>query len=1535
MNSDPLAEYKAIVKRQRIARLAQARQIKQQEIDARNASIRAASAEAKRIAEAEEKRQAIIKQQRIARMAQARQIKQQNDAVRASAKAEVEAKKKAQLAGRRERYNNMAEAKNFFKNINEDVTAPERDFQAFQKQFNKVLKGIKGTDNVIVEVPQDGFMGPLKFAQVLGIVDLKVVPENKSYDYNSFASAFKRFEAKAMDEMIKAVKRFGTCRIKIVAFVERIDGDDVDVREYHSGSVHKDTIPKVVYNEALNARQLQGLWSNAKKNIIDRFEEKAGDHKYASKFNRMVKLQFQFAKVDAIKGSSYIPLPKWLVSKKCCINPQNEDDECFKWAISASMAYKKLKESEDLERVSKLKNFLPQLNLDFSNISFPTTDGDWETFEKQNNLGLNVYTLNPTFDYDKLAKQMKERTAKKEKYIKKQMKERTATKEKDTKKQMKERTAKKEKYTKKPRLLKDVEKDRKFVDESNRQADISVFDEKEEEKYVEENEETEQHWKLVYLHQQPNAEHIINLLLVEDEEKSHYVWIKKLQGFIAFGGREHHLCEKCGQMFKLKSAFDNHITKNRCVEGEHSTIWHLPAEGENVVEFRNHKKALAVPFHIIADTESILIKVDEQRGNSTQIYQVHEASHVGCLLVSDFPEILNGEYKRFYGKNCVTEFLEYVKEIEEKAYQIVSTVQQMEMTEDDKKDFWKSKRCHICDEEFDKQDVNLQRVRDHCHITGKYRGPAHRKCNLWFNYARWKLPVYFHNLKGYDSHFIFQQAGKMNWGEISVIPMNLEKYLSFSIGKTVFMDSCQLMPSSLDSLVENLNKEELIERLDTHQFVKSLSPVEYISFCKKTDLKIKFKNQIINSEFIDALSVSEKVKFLDINKVISGDDKAPIFKLIPYMKLEEKKDSCFGKFNEGFKHLPMKIRLALRQKGFMCYEYYDSYDRLKETEFPPKKAFKSTLTNSEISDEDYEYAKMIYELLGCNNFGDYLDLYLKCDVLLLADVMANFRKICFDYYGLDCLHYFTSPGLAWDAMLKMTGVKIECFTDAQRDMLEMVKDSIRGGISMISKRFAEANNPDIQNFDKNQPTSYIMYWDANNLYGWAMSRFLPTKDYKWVDEKDVKPSMSTVEMDNIVNEIEKNVKSALDSKYNEEFEKHMKIVKHLSKTESKGYIYEVDIHIPEALHDLFNDYPIAPELKEGEFSPLLTEIMKTHKIQETTGIKKLVPNLNDKIKYVVHKENLDFYVSLGAVVTKVHRVLEFTQSPFMAPYIFFNTVKRSQAKNEFEKDFFKLMNNSVFGKSMENVENRIDVKMCTLPKQFVKFMSRPYAKGFKVFSNDIVAVNLGKTVITYDKPMIVGFAILELSKKLMYDFHYNTIKRRYGNKAQLLFTDTDSLCYHIETEDVYEDMKEMKEQFDFSDYEKTHPLYSTANKKVIGKFKDEAGGLQITRFCGLRPKMYAFDIEKKDRTETKTRAKGVQKCVAKAFKMESYMMALFGKESHEVRQQVINRGIRSFNHKVCTVSINKIGLCALDNKRYVLADNINTLAHGHYKIKEM
>ena len=977
----------------------------------------------------------------------------------------------------------------------------------------------------------------------------------------------------------------------------------------------------------------------------------------------------------------------------------------------------------------------------------------------------------------------------------------------------------------------------------------------------------------IYISKEKYEKHLELLLITEDENK-HYVLIKDFNRFM-FNQTKHehrkHFCMYCLQCFSSEEVLKNH--KDNCIQLNGEQSIKMPDKSNNTLKFNNFHKQQPVPFVIYADFEAITEKISGCRPNNnksfTEAYQKHTDCGFGYKVVCCYDDKYTQPLKIYRGEKAVYTFLEYMLDEVKYCKRIIKKEfnKPLKMTKEDEEKFKTSDKCHICNKKYSYEDI---RVRDHCHITGKYRGSAHQECNLQLrvNPEEVKIPVIFHNLRGYDSHFIMQEIGaivkdyeytnkkgqkcQMN---INAIPNNMEKYMAFMLGNHLtFLDSFQFMGSSLEKLVSNITKCGKCET------------------CKPDDclkIKIDYKNKTSQHKTSIPCGECKNCKAKDEDCI------NPIYDQLKYTSEIFKCD---------------KLNLMAR-KGVYPYDYMDSFDKFN-SQLPSKEDFYSILNDKDISKEDYEHVQNVWNTFNLKNMGQYHDLYLKSDILLLADVFENFRKTCLEYYKLDPCHYFTSPGLSWDAMLKMTDIKLELMTDV--DMFQFIEKGLRGGISYIANRYGKANNKYMKDYNKDKPSKYIMYLDANNLYGWAMSQYLPTGGFKWLKQNKI---------DN------------LDlGKYNEQ--------------SKKGLILEVDLEYPNELHDIHNDYPLAPEkvkVTENMLSNYCKKIADKYNI--STGlVHKLIPTLSKKEKYVLHYRNLQLYTSLGLKLTKVHRVLEFNQSPWLKQYIDYNTEKRKNAKNDFEKDFFKLMNNSVFGKTMENIRKRVDVRLVTDEKKLLKLTSKPTYVSSKIFNENLVAVHKIKETLTLNRPAYVGMCILDLSKTLMYDFHYNYIKNKYGEKAKLLFTDTDSLTYEIEAKDVYKDFFKDKDKFDNSDYPKYSPFFYKENKKVIGKFKDEAAGIPIIEFIGLRSKMYSYI--KNNQKGGKT-AKGIKKNVIKNnIKHDDYKETLFNNKQMYHKMKTI----RSENHQLGSYELNKVSLSCFDDKRYIHNNGIDSYAYGHNNI---
>ena len=365
---------------------------------------------------------------------------------------------------------------------------------------------------------------------------------------------------------------------------------------------------------------------------------------------------------------------------------------------------------------------------------------------------------------------------------------------------------------------------------------------------------------------------------------------------------------------------------------------------------------------------------------------------------------------------------------------------------------------------------------------------------------------------------------------------------------------------------------------------------------------------------------------------------------------------------------------------------------------------------------------------------------------------------------------------------------------------------------------------------------------------------------------------------------------------------------------------------------------------------------------------KLTPNLWSKKNYVVHYRNLKHYLELGMKVTHIHRILQFNQSSWLKPYIEFNTKKRATCKSNFEKDYYKLMSNSVFGKTQENLRKRVNIELVTNSETLKERMKSPKFVRSMNISTNLTAIQLKKTTIMLNRPIYVGFSVLELSKLHMYNFHYKEMIPKYPT-SKMLFTDTDSLTYLLQTDDIYKDMVDDmlhgSQTYDMSDFPDSHVCFNgidvatikylkSINKKVLGKMKDEMKGIAPLEFVGLRPKLYSFlykkdihylinEFDEEEEVETPTKhsftrhdvlmndklaAKGVTTSVKRThLRHRHYLECQIELSVFNVQQNLF----RTRNHTITSASINKIGISGFDTKRWLADDGIHSFAHGHWR----
>ena len=415
-----------------------------------------------------------------------------------------------------------------------------------------------------------------------------------------------------------------------------------------------------------------------------------------------------------------------------------------------------------------------------------------------------------------------------------------------------------------------------------------------------------------------------------------------------------------------------------------------------------------------------------------------------------------------------------------------------------------------------------------------------------------------------------------------------------------------------------------------------------------------------------------------------------------------------------------RLHYLLRKNPYP-YHYPQCLADYEISGLPPKDAFDNKLKGEPISDGEYLYAQQVYNVFNCKSFLDYHKLYLTVDVTLLSDVFERYRTMVMNHYEVDPSYYLSSPQLSMDGFLRTSNIKLECLSDMKQ--IEMIEAGIRGGISVVSQKHAVANNRYMgELFDEEKPSSYICLFDCCNLYASALRQKLPYRNFKWIHPDEMK----NVDFANIDTE------------------------------QDIGYILEVDLKYDQEIHDLTKDYPLAAEkmiVKNTYLSPHSLNLKKQLCLPKCSQISKLVPNLWDKMNYVLHFVNLKYYLNRGMKLLKIHKIIQFEQKAWLAPFIDANTKRRQEAKSKFQQLYFKQQNNSIFGKLLEQKRKRIDLKLATSETYFDNLVSRPNFTGIKVLNDNMAAISLQKPKIVLDRPLAAGFTTLELSKITMPKFY--------------------------------------------------------------------------------------------------------------------------------------------------------------------------------------
>ena len=1171
-------------------------------------------------------------------------------------------------------------------------------------------------------------------------------------------------------------------------------------------------------------------------------------------------------------GGTYFKVPQYVLDTisngkhsgraKAILNVQNKyDNKCFKWSILAKLFYRSI--ARDRVRVTKYDTIKDEEHgLDFSMLSYPTPISEIEAFEEANKdkVAINVFQF--------------------------------YTEEEITK----------------DRVIRQVYQSR------NTHLDQDYY---------------------------------INLILLEQDDKYHYcLLVNRSQlelGHTSARKNNHSLniCDKCGRKFG-NSAFEKHKKQNCATALEEGAEITFPKKEERFLKFKKWENQYRFPLVLYMDFETQkdvfkqleekattrnmdrhiansycfkpVTKYNNLRDQLTPIetsVDIHSEEALFLNLFNDLKDVARVWRNAIAPWNAVPlEGAERAKANEAFHHEshcymckeILGTKEKVHCQFCDtvlKSDT--CKKCPNCDKEVNQETtkrLSLRAHRDHDHFTGKFLGIAHAKCNWRRKFNRAPIPVFCHNMRGYDSHLILKHIHRFfseKMGTISIIPHSAEKYLCFTVTepetgvKFCFKDSMSFMSSGLADLTYNL--------------------------AHATDIPVEKRHANLISHYPEHYNLLTRKGLYPYEAIRKDNLEVFDLKGLP-------KERWFNSEKLG------KGAIVLYHNNF--YEVADANEMTVKIEAINGNEKLEVFVN-EVRLSGYRWANYVYENTECESFMDYHKLYLETDVLHLADVFEAFRNTLISLYELDPVHYFTTPNFGFDAMLKYCftnaddSERVELLTDPE--MFEFFESQKRGGLSMARTRFAKANNPECPNYNAEEAHTWISYVDANSLYGWAMVQYLPLNNFNWLSE----------------NEIENLYTLLKDTPHEDELPKET------------GYALEVDLKYPKEIHDKHSQYPLIPltrPIGEEELSQWQKNQLKKMNKKFDKKSQKLVADLNDKKNVVMDIRYLKMALRQGLVLEKIHRGVKYTQKEWLKPFIELNTRMRTNATNDFEKDLYKLMCNSVYGKTLENVRKRTNADIFTFnnnqvlradlgtghrenkyPERILqKRLDSPFLMRVNHLSENLLFVEQMKKTITANKPIAVGGAVLDLSKLLMNQFYYDYIIPKFGyENVKLTFTDTDSLCLHIRTPDIYQSIKpDIKKWFDTSNFPKDHPLYYGKNKKQLGYFKFETGAEQINEIVCLMAKLYGFETTRK--RKFKMTAKGISKKLhGTDIKYQNFTECVTGKD--EI-QTVVQTTFRSEGHQLLTQELKKKSLVNFDSKAHILDDGVNTLPFHHWRISE-
>lgn len=966
------------------------------------------------------------------------------------------------------------------------------------------------------------------------------------------------------------------------------------------------------------------------------------------------------------------------------------------------------------------------------------------------------------------------------------------------------------------------------------------------------------------------------------------------------------LCPKCANNFECPSALKEHM-EECLVRDKNYRIINLPKKREYLqLSGRDKIKLSMLHTFMVADFESVLSPLNEENGN-----QLMESEHLPCayslLMESDYEALC--KFRTFIGtgpQNTIEDFCNMILEWSTEVYSYYQrNITMLPLTPEQKEEYDEATECYICGNPF-LPAKGKRKVRDHDHLTGQFIGAACEGCNINRRPDRMYIPLFFHNGKNYDTHLLIKEITKAQYDcKFEGIAQNSQKIMSFKIMR--FENEEQP-----DGSVVTTRSMCDIKVLDSILFLLS-------SLGKLTEVQ-KHKSQWNG----DPMTEEAMGGYRDVFPITYRWSN--LIYMPPYF------DAAYV---QSENYYDPRITLALRKNAYP-YLWFNNFEKFsypigeltKLFDNRVYTAFTENVTSefkANFEDNIGVYHKVI-EVFNFQFVWEYVKLYVSMDVLQLADILQETRIVYQRVHRLDMFQFYGLPGYTWAAFqlhIDASPYKPWLFMEGEMDKVCFIARAIRGGCSGCMLRYSYVNNKFMEDkalFRPEKPHKYLLYLDANNLYGWSMSQDLPYGEFEWYSSERI------VYFNGQEDNYECFIRDYLDE-----------------LGDGRGAYIMCDLEFPWYIHDKLNFYPLAPEsgyVPEewiSNYSRMLHELAGS---KHDSKSRLLLQSLTKRVKYVTYYKNLRFYLRMGMKLTHIYKILEFKEAPLMRSYIDLNTQMRNKAESVAEKNQWKNANNSAYGKTFENQLNYSILKFISGEEAFNKAVKDPGFDGCVFASDNLMLGRMKYTSVDFNKPIYLGATITELAKLHMFEFYYDVLMDHFGqDNIKLCMTDTDSVLVEVQCEDIYEEIAKIQRKYD-SPID-TSPLKPAVvekygiigeHNKEVGYFKPEADPIAIQEFVGLRPKVYS--TREMNTNDAHMRCKGTPKSSMEMFvRHQNYIECLFHDyQADRMRQRVDVSMIRSKDHHIYSIQTSKVSLSCNDSKRFILQDNIHSFAYGHYVI---